>query len=198
MRALFVLLLCAAGANAQTVYKCVDARGTTEFSRTPCADDPAKMEAVDTSGSKRTGTGGSVSELNEYAQMNELRRRCDARIQGIASAYSGQHGRVNAQIADLERQIARAKNNLAGATWESGMRQQIAGLVTERGSLRAAEASETTVAREQCRQDIQAEEQRQAEAGAARRQVAEQAAEQAAANAATEAAAKADAKASAE
>lgn len=160
--------LASTGTAAQSVYKCVDARGTTVFSQRPCADDPAKVETVDTSRALKTGSGGAVAEQSEFAQMNQLRRRCDDRLRAVQDRYGRDYGRIEREISSLEARSDRASNNLAGATWESGMRSQIAGLMTERGALRTAEAQELSSVREQCRIDEQEEEKRQQDAQEAR------------------------------
>jgi hypothetical protein len=177
---MFMLLgLASAEVIGQSVYKCVDDRGTTVFSQRPCAEDPAKVETVDTSRALKTGTGGAVAEQSEFAQMNQLRRRCDDRVTAVANRYGGEYGRISREIASLEARSARTYNNLAGATLESGLRSQIAGLTAERGTLKAAEAQELSSVREQCRVDEQAEEDRQREAQDARTEAQQQAADKA-------------------
>lgn len=137
-------------AMAQTVYKCKDESGTVVYSQRPCASDPAQVQTVDTSGALKTGSGGSVAEQSEFAEANEVERRCEGRLNAVAGRYAASRNRIGAQILSLERQAARANNNLAGATYDSGIRQQIAGLVTERGALASAEAAEMQSARERC------------------------------------------------
>jgi len=190
---LLLLMILAASSPSQSVYKCMQG-GTTVFSQKPCADDPAKMETVDTSRSLRTGTGGSIAELGEMAAISDLRLKCSQHIGAVATRYRNQYGTIAAQISGLERTIARANNNLAGATMESGLRQQIAGLVTERGTLRAAESAESTAERERCRQDEQAANERHSQAQGARDASREAEAEAIRRNAETEAAAQARAK----
>lgn len=175
-RILFCLLLVSSSAvTGQTVFKCKDNLGNPVFSQRPCADDPAKIETVDTSRSLKTGSGGSVAEEGEYADMNELRRQCQARASEIASRYAATYGRIAGEIAGLESKITLAKNNLAGATWESGMRQQIAGLVAERATMKAAEVDESAANRERCQSEIDAEELRQSKAREARKDAATEA-----------------------
>ena len=70
---------------------------------------------------------------------------------------AAQRASIARQIAALEASIERTNNNLAGATAESGLRQQIGSLSVERGSLAAAEASEMQSARQQCRDEEKAE-----------------------------------------
>ncbi|MCB1934147.1 MAG: DUF4124 domain-containing protein [Candidatus Accumulibacter sp.] len=162
MRAPIVLalLLATTPATAQKVYKCTAANGTTEFSQRPCSDDPDKVQTVDTSRSLKTGSGGSVADQSDFASMNEVRRRCQVRLDNISSRYAGQRRRIADEIAALESRVARTNNNLAGATLESGLRQQIAGLAAERGSLSTAESQEMQAAREQCAAEELAEQER--------------------------------------
>jgi hypothetical protein len=201
--ALAVLTLMACAINAQTVYKCVDEHGTTEFSPTPCSDDPAKVEAVDTSDSLRTGSGGSIAEQGEMAQLNTVKRQCAARLDGIASNYGAQYARIARETTRLNNAIAEADKDLAGASWESGrrpqltarateLREQLTGLTTERGTLGAAEANERMAAEGQCAEQLQAEQVRQAKAQKAREAEAVAAAAAAEQAAAAKAAAKAE------
>ncbi|MFO1493316.1 MAG: DUF4124 domain-containing protein [Lysobacterales bacterium] len=170
MRGVFLLLffLVASPALGQKVYKCTDEGGTVVFSQRPCADDPKQMETVDTSRALRTGSGGSVAEQGEFADLNAVRRACAERMNAITSRYDGQRRRITADIAALERQAATANNNLAGATYDSGIRQQIAGLTSERGALQQAEATERTAERERCASEVESTEERIAEARAKR------------------------------
>lgn len=161
---LSVLLLSPALACAQTVYKCTDASGTVVFSQRPCAEDPDKVQTVDTSRAMRTGSGGSVAEEGEFAQLNEVRRRCQGRSGAISDYYAAQYKRIAREIETLEDQIRRASGNLAGATWESGLRQQISGLIGERATLKTAEVNEQADNRERCREEEKTEIERQAAA----------------------------------
>lgn len=161
MRSIFLLvLLLATSVNAQSVYKCTDANGTTIFSQRPCSADPAKVQSVDVSRSLKSGTGGAVAEQGEFSAMNEARRRCAVRESDIGARYRAQNARLSRQIAGLEYRMSFASNNLAGATMESGIRQQITGLITARSALVGAEAQELQAAREQCDSQIASEEKR--------------------------------------
>lgn len=184
MRSVLLLAALLSGpAFGQKVYKCTDERGTTVFSQRPCSADPSKVSTVDTSSALKTGTGGSVAEQGEFAAMNEVDRRCRVRLDNIAGTYAGRRQRIANDIAALEAQAANANNNLAGATFESGLRQQIAGLAAERGALASAEAQEMQAAREQCRIEREAEQARIDDARAERERRAAAEAEAAAAKA---------------
>lgn len=184
MRSVLLLAALLSGpAFGQKVYKCTDERGTTVFSQRPCSADPSKVSTVDTSSALKTGTGGSVAEQGEFAAMNEVDRRCRVRLDNIAGTYAGRRQRIANEIAALEARARRANNNLAGATLESGIRQQIAGLAGERGTLASAEAQEMQAAREECRIQKEAEQTRIDEAREARAAQAAAEAEAAAAKA---------------
>ena len=116
--------------------------------------------------------GGGVVQLRQprprlsYARGDATNR---ARlVRALLFLSAAQRASIARQIAALEASIERTNNNLAGATAESGLRQQIGSLSVERGSLAAAEASEMQSARQQCRDEEKAEEERQAEAQRAR------------------------------
>ncbi len=158
MNPIAMFLLLPSLAFGQSVFKCQGENGVTVFSQRPCADDPAKVEQVDTSRSLKTGSGGSVESQSEFAQLNSVRRNCDNRIASINSRYNAQRGRIGGEIARLEAEASRANNNLAGATWEAGLRQQIAGLMAERGALASAEAQELAAVRAECQEAISSKE----------------------------------------
>jgi len=167
--ALFLMvLLCCASASAQTVYKCTDERGTVVFSQRPCAQDPNSVQTVDVSRSMKTGSGGSVAEQGEFAKMNEVRRRCEARTKAVTQRYAESFDRLAAEITVLEARMSAASDTAADATREAAVRQQISGLVAERGTLKSAEVQEQADNRKQCRDEERDEADRQATLRSAR------------------------------
>ena len=179
---------------AQTVYKCTEANGTVVYSERPCATDPAQVETIDTSPSLLTGSGGSISEQGEFAQMNTVRRNCDSRVESIASRYADQYRRIAKELADVEQRATSTDYRMRGSTYQSTLRSQVESLERERDALQADESEELAAAEKRCRKEVKAEEKRQAKAQEARAQ-AQRAAEQAAAEKAAEEAKRAAAQA---
>ena len=167
--ALFLMvLLFGAQAHAQTVFKCTDERGTVVFSQRPCAKDPSSVETVDVSRSMKTGSGGSVADEGDFAKMNDVRRRCESRTNAITQRYADSYERIAAEITNLEARLLADSDSAADATREAGVRQQISGLVAERGTLKSAEVQEQADNRKQCREEERDEEARQAQSRSAR------------------------------
>ncbi len=184
MRKLAYLLLCPLAAPAllaaQTVYKCVDASGTIVYSEQPCSTDPEKIETLITTGADTAGSRDALAEQSEFVRMNDVRRRCDARINAIENDYAAQYRRIADQIARVEEQIRGVDYRVRGSTYDTDLRRRIPALEQERVKLEAAQSDESAVARERCQVEIEAEEKRQAEAGTQRAE-AKRAAEEAAA-----------------
>lgn len=161
MRKLSILMLALAmpcSLPAQTVYKCTNANGVVEFADKPCADDPAKVETVDTSRSQLTGSGGSLAEQAEFTRMNEIRRTCDSRVAAMADRYRQQYTRISRAIADLEKRISATPYRLRGATQQKEWQTQITALTSERDNLRSSESLERSTLQQQCRLEVEAEE----------------------------------------
>jgi hypothetical protein len=189
MRKLAYLLLCPlvgpAVLVAQTVYKCVDASGTIVYSQQPCSTDADKIETINTTSAETPGSRDALAEQSEFVRMNGVRRRCDARINGINNDYAAQYRRIADEIARLEEQIRGVDYRVRGSTYDTDLRRRVPVLEQERAKLEAAESDELSVARERCQVEIEAEEKRQAEArdqrAEAKRAAEEAAAEKAAA-----------------
>lgn len=189
---LLILLATPASLVAQTVYKCTEASGTIVYSQQPCSADPAKVEAIDTTPSQMTGSGGFIAEQGEFAQMNEVRRNCDARMQSIRDRYAGQTRRLSDEIDSLNKRSASNDYRLIGSTYQLELKSQIARLTDERSQLKAAEAKELSAEQERCQTAVKEEEERQLAAQTARAE-AKRIAEKAAADKAAEDQRRADA-----
>lgn len=129
---LLFLTLCSSTA-AQTVYKCVDANGAPGFSQRPCDADPARVTTMSIKpvGREDPAATARVADLSRVQLLNAAQRECVER--GATGHVDSSNARIRGheqRIAQLEARASRARNNLAGATWESGMRQEIAALRT--------------------------------------------------------------------
>lgn len=141
---------------AQTAYRCTGPDGTPIFSQNPCADDAEEIQIkvvappqgeLDAAGERARDLAARVTLENDEAAC--VRRAEDRAYRPLNSRVS----QLQRRIADLEAQIARRANNLAGATWEAGMREEIASLhqaiATERSTASGLAASY----RAQCAED---------------------------------------------
>lgn len=142
MRALLLIaILLPSTLTAQTVYKCT-VNGQTAYQQQPC-DDNARAEQLEFKARKEDTVG-----TDAYVRMSRNVKLADienAQQQCISNARDRIYSQANRRIAGLDAQIVRlrqritvAANNMAGASWEAGMRSEIAGLeqaiATERTS----------------------------------------------------------------
>lgn len=142
------LALCAAvvglPATAQTVYKCVATDGTPTFSQRPCSADPAQVTTIEVMpvGRADATAVARAAELSRTQHLDAERRACIARAtEGHLQNSDDRIRNHRRRIADLEAQARRARNNLAGATWEAGLRQEMSALtaaISDEHSTRAA------------------------------------------------------------
>ncbi|WP_165424327.1 DUF4124 domain-containing protein [Pseudoxanthomonas winnipegensis] len=125
--------LAAGSAHAQAIYKCKAKDGGNAYQAAPCGPDakPIKVQ----------GTRAASMTDGELANRAAVFKSTDLSSAGIAeqnclnAANSRIYGSSNQRVADYQAQIsritaqaARANNNLAGATYDSGLRTQIASL----------------------------------------------------------------------
>lgn len=94
------MLLVAPACFAQSVYKCVDSQGTTVFSQTPCSDDPAGMQSVDTAQALKTATAvpEPLSERTKGAIALGGVERC-------ISEQDAAIARANVELARIDRSM---------------------------------------------------------------------------------------------
>jgi hypothetical protein len=131
--------------SAQTVYKCKDKNGAPIFSQQPCASDPAKVETLEVKGiGKADPEAARAQKDSEDASfvsrsIDRKERECvENRVRPIQSSSNARVSGYQQRIDGLQIQTTRAKNNLAGATWESGIRSEIAALQTSISTERAS------------------------------------------------------------
>lgn len=158
------LAACASAQASQPIYRCVGANGEVAFVPTPCdekaeplrlrghppsnaaspaADIAPTAEAVPV-GTTRPRLSGE-QRMAEEGNIRIREQRCltaaaERAWVGVTDSVASRR----ATIARLERETLRARNNLAGATWESGLREQIAAettaIATEEANARRVQA----------------------------------------------------------
>lgn len=129
-------------ATGQTVYKCT-VNGQTAYQQQPCADN-ARSEQLQfrQSGDTTQTNNDAYQKLSRNVKLTDIANDADECMTTARSRVWGQANRriarLDAQIQRLRYNIQRANNNAAGASWESGLRSEIAGLeqaiATERTS----------------------------------------------------------------
>lgn len=149
-----MLLLPCAAATAQ-VYKCKGTNGETVYSQNPCAKD-SKPHEVRT-GRAATPTSGEAANKQAVFKSTDISDAGIAERNCLTSARSRIYSPSDQRIAGYERQVqalnrdaALARNNLAGATYDAGIRNQIAGLQQSITAERVSADSQMASATQQC------------------------------------------------
>lgn len=155
-----VLLLAVSVAQGQAMYKCKTASGRTIYQQQPCAGSATEVERreikADPAGDAQAGVSAQAAMMRGVA-MTDIDYETSA---CMGSASRRVFGPMERRVANLEgekqallRQTQQANNNLAGASWESGLRSQIAGLdsaiATERAMADATFSRERSLCQEQ-------------------------------------------------
>jgi hypothetical protein len=109
------------------IYSCKDAAGNAIFSPQPCGAD-SKEVAID-AGHAGTDTQPQSSEAIQAISDGEADSDC-RRMAKRNATYSNDTTiqDLERRKGNLEKQASYATNNLAGATYESGIRQQMGDL----------------------------------------------------------------------
>lgn len=126
-----------AGSAQAQVYKCVGPNGTTVFADAPCAAGakpidvrPAAGQYVVPSPVNAPATG----DASTPAAAPSLQQRADtaARRRGLQNQIDFQERKIgaktdemNAKLDELRQRKRYANNNLAGATWEQSISQEM-------------------------------------------------------------------------
>ena len=155
----FQALLCitavvALPAGAQ-VYKCKGPGGVTVYSQNACGSDSKELNV--------RGTRAATTTAAEEANRQTVYKSTDLSEAGIkernclAAAddriYAPMRSRVSGyerQIGALNQELATANNNLAGATYATGIRGQIASLNQSIATERSNADTQMSNSRQQC------------------------------------------------
>lgn len=164
-RSILAILCCAAccASAAQTVYKCT-VNGTTTYSQQPCAKDSRAMKQTTYDSSAPIHSSGSAMSAGSTEDQRAALSKGVAMSQAgidesscIIAAENSIYGPSNNRIAELrsrraglEAKAATANNNLAGATYESGLRSEMGSIDTAISTEQASAAAQASAARAQC------------------------------------------------
>jgi len=120
---LFVAILLSLPAAQADIYKCKDAHGQTVFSQLPCAPDAQKI-TVDT-----TQPTQAQAEATQEANAQNRKLSTDGdearRMQGARNRVQQLVSERDNEIAALRHKKSYAANNLAGATWEKSISDEM-------------------------------------------------------------------------
>lgn len=151
-----VVLLAAPWPHATAaVYKCKNEQGATVYSEKPCGKDAAEVKVrnfeptVDSSGNFK-----AMQSNNEKAGIARDEEWCVRNANDrIYLPLKSRIASINAEIAKLENATLYATNDVAGATFAGGLRQQVAGLIQSRSTELAAADSQMSAERSRCAQE---------------------------------------------
>lgn len=152
--ALLAVGLTSAPAAGQ-VYKCKGPGGETVYAQNPCSSSAEQVKLRSTRPATRSdaelANREAVFRSTDMTDIAISERNC------LSSANSSIFGPVNSRAADYQRQIAAlrseaatAKNNLAGATFQAGIRNQIAALQSTLSAERLGADSAMAASRQRC------------------------------------------------
>lgn len=152
---------------AQKVYRCKDPKGgPTIYSQTPCSSDGTGQEEIEVKTAKPPERTPEETARVEAMQHNRVMGNIVDREATCIRVSSDNVWRpANARIRQYEQQISqleadtrRARNNLAGATWEAGLREQISSLQQMIATERQTASTQEIAARRECAEQRKAAE----------------------------------------
>ncbi|WP_353085458.1 DUF4124 domain-containing protein [Stenotrophomonas sp.] len=150
--AAMLLLPCAATAQ---VYKCKGSSGETVYSQNPCARDSKPHDVR--AGRAATATPAEAANRQSVFKSTDISDAGIAERNCLVSARKRIYGPSDQRIAGYERQVQNlnreaslARNNLAGATYDAGIRNQLSGLQQSITAERVSADSQMSTATQQC------------------------------------------------
>jgi hypothetical protein len=131
MRTTVAVLLCAPFvASAQ--FKCVDERGAVSFQQVPCAAQQRQqaLKIAPPAPAPKAQEGGSADQrILRGLERERHVRELEFQVSEAERTIDNRSASMNAELASLQHQKARAKNNLAGATYEQSVSAEMQAVV---------------------------------------------------------------------
>ncbi len=111
------------------IYKCKDARGQVTFSQMPCAPDAKKIivETPEPTAEDREQANATMEQNNAMVEAQQGTRRINSAKNQVDELIAER----DAKLQQLRIKKLYAANNLAGATWEKSISEEMRA-VTER------------------------------------------------------------------
>lgn len=128
--AIIATILCVATTTATAgVYRC-ERNGKTVFSDKPCgtAAEEIEVETYTPSAEDAAHTKARRQETAEYLEAKEKERertQLRRKIASLRGDIKGYEANMDAELAALRNKKKRANNNLAGATWEGSISEEM-------------------------------------------------------------------------
>lgn len=153
--ALLATLAMAAPVAAQTVYKCTDANGNPVFSQTPCSPQAEELHlrVIEPTAADRAAAADRLSRPSSVG-LDGDERVCMERAHRLA--YDGPNRQLRTyrqRLAHLERRTRYTNNNLAGATLEAALREEISGIHQAMATVQMSADQTYQAAAQRCRDE---------------------------------------------
>ena len=128
--AVLYLLVLPGALAAQTIYKCAGAHGVQVFSQVPCGveAEEVQLRVAEPTEADRTAAAQRLARPGVVALDGDERVCLDRAHRTAHDSPSRQLRAYRQRLAALERRARYTNNNLAGATLEAGLREEIAGI----------------------------------------------------------------------
>ncbi|MDD3610100.1 MAG: DUF4124 domain-containing protein [Halothiobacillaceae bacterium] len=127
--AIAAALLLTASAPAHAVYKCV-VNGKTVFSQTPCAEDAEQIELkvvrpTDEQIAQQAQIGQRYDKMSTGYALDRQIQTLEQKIGARRAELDRLRATRDRQLSALRRMKDHANNNLAGATWEGSLSDEM-------------------------------------------------------------------------
>lgn len=129
---LYVALLAATSASAQTLYKCVDA-GVTTYAERPCGKSAVLISGAAPAGEARATAPTASRTEQRQAQLAEFARQ--RRLRELDTEIDDAERQLDADLDRLRRRQRYFSDEIAAATWSNGVAIEMQA-VTAKGSAR--------------------------------------------------------------
>ncbi len=105
------------------IYKCKDARGQVTFSQMPCAPDAQKIivKTPEPTAEDREQANATMEKNNAMVEAQQEARRINAAKNRVDELIAER----DAKLQQLRIKKLYAANNLAGATWEKSISEEM-------------------------------------------------------------------------
>lgn len=157
MRSLAIVacLVAFSPATAQTVYRCTDSNGNPVFSQTPCspAAEEHRIRVIEPSAAEKAAAADRLARTPSSSLEGD-ERVCLLRAERAAYAVPNRQLREHERrLSILEARTRYAANNLAGATYEAGLREEKAGIHQAMAAIRSAADQAYYAAAQRCHEE---------------------------------------------
>lgn len=135
LKTILIISLFWASSGYADIYKCV-VNGKTTFAQQPCAANAVKVE-VNThqpSDEERQRAQESAEFNQSYNAENKLKYKIltlNRKNSDLKRNIEDYQSKMDSEIEDLKRDKSRSANNLAGATWEKSLSEEMSAVTSK-------------------------------------------------------------------